>query len=419
MSSERIRSKGRVEKLKDNMYLPVATLRLLGGASGITICAFATVVAATGAPTIALRSASQSGEAGILKGLLRRAVWSSAAGSMLGGALLAVVFLRSGLSGSALLAAVGCCVLSVVCDSYRVIVGEWIRGTGRQWTGMFLSDMGKATLTLPVIVLLIIFTHRPSAVECLVATTAVSVLMACPAGIAGARLLASPDGIVSAKSVGRPLSVLIGDLAGMASLQGDVVAGGFFLTAVQLGQYGLALRLVQAYAFVLSVGTTAAGPHIARAALLGPRAVAEIAQSVALLASGVFALLTILAILLFSLGETQSYLGAEYGSLPALFFILLLGQAINIVTGPAYNVLLMSGHEQELRRAMLATVSAGIPLLLVGAFVWRPWGLAIASATFTGGQNILLAVACRRKAQVRVVPSLFLLRRTARRVVWR
>lgn len=89
-----------------------------------------------------------------------------------------------------------------------------------------------------------------------------------------------------------------------------------------------------------------------------------------------------LVVLLIVAGEPiLTLFGAEFGSAYELLIVLLLGQLINIVTGPVGHLLTMTGHEQTLRNLLLLMLpfSLILCLLLIPTYgtLGAAWAIAL------------------------------------------
>jgi O-antigen/teichoic acid export membrane protein len=89
-----------------------------------------------------------------------------------------------------------------------------------------------------------------------------------------------------------------------------------------------------------------------------------------------------LVVLLVIAGEPiLTLFGPEFGSAHGLLMVLLLGQLINIITGPVGHLLTMTGHEQTLRNLLLLMLplSLILCLLLIPAYgaLGAAWAIAL------------------------------------------
>ncbi len=89
--------------------------------------------------------------------------------------------------------------------------------------------------------------------------------------------------------------------------------------------------------------------------------------------------------------------------------ILALGQLANVLTGPAGYLLVMTGHEREMRNILLVSTAITLSLTGVLAQFWGANGAAVATATGMSLQNVAAAVWARRCLGIRVLPRLGLL----------
>lgn len=95
--------------------------------------------------------------------------------------------------------------------------------------------------------------------------------------------------------------------------------------------------------------------------------------------------------------DILSIFGAEYQAAAAMLLVLMLGQVINVVTGPVGYVLSMSGNERDMRLAVLAACATLVVGGLILGSVWGVEGVAVAVAASIATQNILATFFVRRR----------------------
>jgi O-antigen/teichoic acid export membrane protein len=96
--------------------------------------------------------------------------------------------------------------------------------------------------------------------------------------------------------------------------------------------------------------------------------------------------------------------GAEFVAAAGALRILLIGQLINLATGPVGYLLAMTGHERLLRNVLLATVSLLLPMALLLIPPFGATGAAIAVSTAMIFHNLL----CSRLVSKRLGLPFFL-----------
>lgn len=94
--------------------------------------------------------------------------------------------------------------------------------------------------------------------------------------------------------------------------------------------------------------------------------------------------------------------GDDYGDALPVLIILSAGHLMNVITGPSYSVLSMSGHHSLLRRAYALSAVAVVLLLPVGSHLAGGIGLATVMALVIAGRELWLAHATLAKTGYRV-----------------
>ena len=158
-------------------------------------------------------------------------------------------------------------------------------------------------------------------------------------------------------------------------------------STADVGVYNVALRLSLALGLLLMAVNSVAAPGFAARVRLGDPAglqrLARRATVMALVAGGPVALL-----LLVFPAAVMGLFGADFALAgPTVLQVLVLGQCINLLTGPVAYLLTMSGNEAELQHCMtVAVLAGGLCLLLLqreGAL-----GAAIATTVAMVLQNL-------------------------------
>lgn len=165
----------------------------------------------------------------------------------------------------------------------------------------------------------------------------------------------------------------------------------------------VAMRVLTIPTLLLAGINTMLAPRLARLHAAGRRAeLAAQCRSVARVALALITPVLVLACVFHA--PIAALFGLEGAPLGPLFLCLAFGEATNLLTGPATLVLLMSGHERNVRNvALVATASS----VAVGAWAighWGALGAAAGYATGIAGINLGTVLAARRALGVWTAP---------------
>lgn len=159
----------------------------------------------------------------------------------------------------------------------------------------------------------------------------------------------------------------------------DILVLGKLGSATDVGIYAIAVRLAMLTSFILLASNSYAGPYFAAAYakrdldalhLLAIRS----AQVTALAA-------TPLLILFVALPSTLlGFFGREFIAGAPVLMVLAVGQFVNVVTGSAGQVLIMAGHERDMRNASFLAAAVTIAGLVALVPKWGALGAAMATA---------------------------------------
>ncbi|MDJ0768720.1 MAG: lipopolysaccharide biosynthesis protein [Ilumatobacter sp.] len=180
---------------------------------------------------------------------------------------------------------------------------------------------------------------------------------------------------------------------------GDIVLGAFFLSATELAQYGIALRVAALVALPVRAATMVALPHLSRGRLDGASAQSTIGSVVKLSS----ALSGVIVIGLIFLGRPllEIGFGSEYVDALPLIAVLAGSQLVNSLTGPSHAALIVEHHDGVVMRH----AAIGASLLVGGCWIASLIGTAPALAAFsalaTVVQQLLSWNAARRLCGVR------------------
>lgn len=180
----------------------------------------------------------------------------------------------------------------------------------------------------------------------------------------------------------------------------DILALGSFANPSEVGVYGVARRLtILTTTFVMASVSSVAGPQFA--ALHAQHDAAALARFVRQCTFWMLAatLPVILALLIFP-GVVLGLFGPQFEQGAWPLRILALGQLAMIVAGPVESLLIMTGHEKQMRNIIGATAIANV----IGNLLLVPSYGAIGAASSTSACLIGMEIACllmvRRKLNI-------------------
>jgi O-antigen/teichoic acid export membrane protein len=174
---------------------------------------------------------------------------------------------------------------------------------------------------------------------------------------------------------------------------------GAWSSASDVGIFGAATRTAMLQSFVLIAINTVAGPRFAELAgardMAGLRAASKEATRLALWSATPPAV-----VLIAGAAPIMRIFGPEFVAGAGMLVVLVVGQYINVLTGPAGQLLVMTGHERQVRNVRLATLVMNVALSC--ALIPRYGGIGaafVASAT-VALNNVAAAWLARRVLRV-------------------
>ena len=181
---------------------------------------------------------------------------------------------------------------------------------------------------------------------------------------------------------------------------------GIWSTSADVGIYGVANRVVVLLNFLILAVNSIASPKFSAMHQQGDM------RSLRALAKNSTKLLVIVAspafVILFLVPDkVMGIFGHEFVSGGTVILILAAGQLVNIVTGPAGNVLMMCGHERLVRNTLAASafICVSISLLLIPQM--GVVGAAIALAITICIENLTMVTLVWRKLGIMTIPIPF------------
>ena len=173
------------------------------------------------------------------------------------------------------------------------------------------------------------------------------------------------------------------------STQASVVLLGFLATSSETGVYSAAARAAGVISFLLVTIRYPVAPTIAR--LHASADVLRLQQVVARSAQSAFFLTLPLALgMLVFAGPLLRLFGAGFAGGASVLRILALGQLVNVVTGLAGNVLVMTGYERSMTKGVAIGAAVGLILNVALIPLWGAVGAAIATSAGVAVTNLVL-----------------------------
>ena len=182
----------------------------------------------------------------------------------------------------------------------------------------------------------------------------------------------------------------------------DVVFLGFFTTAKDIGLYSAALNLALLTSFFLQIVSTAVGPKIA--ALYGRGNIEETQKMVRRITWSLILISVIPLFFFLGFGKILLNLwGDKFISAYGILIVLSIGQFVNVATGVAGQVLIMTGNERVNTNIMIFFVI--VDVLLSGLLIYKfgVIGAAIANACIVIGLNVTKVILARAKTGISTI----------------
>lgn len=188
------------------------------------------------------------------------------------------------------------------------------------------------------------------------------------------------------RRTGVPL--LVYSLFTMAGSWLPLICLGIFSDPDQVGQYGAAARIAIVILFILLAFNSVTPARFARLHANGDMAgISRLARNSSVLMTLVALPLTVL--LCWFGGWILGWMGEDFPPAAPVLAILAIAQLVNVATGSVGYILIMTGHETQLRRA--ATLGFAVNLLgcLTLIPLWGVLGAAAAAATAIVTENLV------------------------------
>ena len=388
--------------LVSNVVITFALARL-AGADGYGVYAFAmafsgllAVPAVLGVSPLVVRTVAAAGvtdDWGRLRGALRRANQAVLSGSVVVVVLGAVglLVLRSGRAelGTASLVALGL-VPVIALVTVRAAV---LQGLGR----VLLARVPEAVVQPTVFLLLLVLlaaTGKLDGVRAVGAQLAAAVVALVVGAVALTRALpavvraAAPvyDDRVWLRAIGPLLAI---NAVSQLTQRADVLLLGTLRGPTDAGVFAVANRAAGLCSFFLTAAVYPLAPLVARLwAEQRPRELQSVVTRAARITS--LGALVIAVPMVVLAKPLLSLFGTEFAGASVALVVLCLGQVVNAVTGACGVVLMMTGHESEVARAVVVGSVAGIGLNVALIPPFGVTGAAVGTAVGLTMVNLVL-----------------------------
>lgn len=178
---------------------------------------------------------------------------------------------------------------------------------------------------------------------------------------------------------------------------------GFFAPPEDVGIYGAATRIAALVTLLLISVNTVISPKFSELHTKGDfETLGQVARRFARLIT--LASSPVLLVLIFASDLVMSVFGPEFTRAGTALAILAIGQAINALTGSAGALLMMTGHEREVRNASILAGVLAVSLSLVLIPIYSFVGAAIATATSIAAMNLLSLALIHKRLGVSAAP---------------
>ena len=166
-----------------------------------------------------------------------------------------------------------------------------------------------------------------------------------------------------------------------------------------VGVYGVAWQLVLPFTLLLTLGGTVSGPTFSRLWASGDIARLES------VARGVSSAMLLLAVatggaILIVAGPVLDRLGGNYGTAESIIFVLILGQIVNVGSGPIGQLYVMTGHETVVLRVSAASALVSVLSIVALTFAFGATGTAAGVTAGFIAKNASLVLLARRHLHI-------------------
>jgi len=185
------------------------------------------------------------------------------------------------------------------------------------------------------------------------------------------------SGTVSPKEVlSISMPVFVTNLAVQAMTNSSLWIVAAYLTAQETAMFGAAWKLVMLVAVPLEMMNMTIQPVIAELHTKNQQSRLQDALRGTATLAGIPSLIILLVYLFAGSEILRLAYGHDYGSAASILAILSVGQLVNVWTGTCGQVLVFTGHQQNLMRITLATGFITVSTAIIAAREWGLFGVA-------------------------------------------
>jgi O-antigen/teichoic acid export membrane protein len=195
--------------------------------------------------------------------------------------------------------------------------------------------------------------------------------------------------------------LLLISIAGIVINSSDIIILGFFSEAKDVGTYVVAARIALLTSVLLHISNSALSPKIA--ALYSENNIKSLEEMIKRITKGLFFIgLFVFLFFIFSGNWILSIWGEEFEEAYWILIILGFGQLVNLTTGAAGIILIMTGHEKTQRNISLCFMMVFLILSFTIIPIYGALGASIASATTVVGINITKLIYVKKNTKINI-----------------
>jgi len=399
-----------------SFVLSIVLTRMLGvGGVGayflaLSVVSIATILGRVGLDNALLRFAAASKDAQdwvALRGLYSRAIGITTVAS---GLLAATIFLLAPWLGSAVFTDPGVGVLlsivapAIVPIAIYTVLAQLLQGVNRTKRSIAVLNLWPSALGLIGSILLIPGFGVQGAAEAFTAASFLTLLIGWWNWRRAMPHLSGVHGHFAVPTLLKSSMPLFwASISQIVITLSATIMLGMWSTSVDVGLYGAAGRGALLITFVVQAVTSIASPKFS--VLYNQGSMSALGN----LARNSSALLTLAAspflIIFWQFPEiVMRIFGAEFVIGASVLSILAIGQAVNVITGPAGNVLMMCGYERLVRNVLLASATICLIANLILIPRMGAVGAAIANSATVTFENLTMVVLVWRKFGIMTIP---------------
>lgn len=189
-------------------------------------------------------------------------------------------------------------------------------------------------------------------------------------------------------------------MAQLAQWSGQFMAG-IYLEAEQVAEVAVSQRASMLISLVLVAVNMVVAPRFARVYSSGDRRSLEVIAAGSVAISALMAIPIVFFMLFFS-SEIMTVFGTGFSEAGPFLKVLALGQLVNAVTGPVGYLLMMSGHERDMRNIALFSGGAAILLTWLLTIQYGAFGTVLGTAIAVGMQNLAAVYFVQHRLNINV-----------------